>query len=342
MKTRFRVYLIIVISIALFFVLWSWLIQYKTNLESKKHLAENTLPVLTQTSFKNSNQTAAVSSMQNTLRPTQNSNTQAYSEMLEQSLESKNRPIEFYGKVINQDSNSLSGVKIKLVVRHWGITASDLSTSIHLERATDSNGRFDIRDVTGDGFDIDSIGKDGYKLEPGQRSFGAVGGNAESPIIFKMWSTNIHEQLITGGKPFQIQSDGRPYFINFENDTINESGEGDLRVWIQYTNHVIRGQPYDWSCEIDAINGGLLEEPLGSAMYVAPTEGYVPTFQLQQQIKGGQYGSIGTRRFYIMLKSGKEYGQITIEMIAPYNDKIPSLIRLSYAINPSGSHILKP
>jgi hypothetical protein len=69
--------------------------------------------------------------------------------------------------------------------------------------------------------------------------------------------------------------------------------------------------------------------------------GYTPNFQLQQQIKGGQRGSIGTKRVYIMLKNGQEYGRITIDLLAPFNDQIPGMIRLSYAINPSGSRVLR-
>jgi hypothetical protein len=168
-----------------------------------------------------------------------------------------------------------------------------------------------------------------------------VGGSIESPVVFKMWSTNVHEQLITGGQSFHIVPDGRPYVIDLAKGTIAESGDGDLKVWIKYAAEVVRGQTYDWSCEIDAINGGLLEEPLGTAMYVAPAEGYIPVFQLQQQIKGGQSGSIGTRRFYVKLKNGQEYGRITIELDAPYNDRVPGMVRIQYALNPSGSRILR-
>jgi len=76
-------------------------------------------------------------------------------------------------------------------------------------------------------------------------------------------------------------------------------------------------------------------------MYLAPTDGYASAFQLQQQIKGGQYGETGDRLFYLKLKDGAEYGQMSIDLYAPYNDQIPGLIRLSYAINPSGSRILR-
>jgi hypothetical protein len=253
-------------------------------------------------------------------------------------IEAKNVPFNFYGRAIDQDSNFLPGVKFKLALRHWSTTSLG---AIHVEKETDADGCFDVHGVTGDAFDIESVEKDGYELEPGQRSFGAVGGIGENPVVFKMWSTNIHEQLISGTKSFPIVPDGRAYFMNLTTGTISESADGDLKVWIKYTDQVVRGQLYDWSCQIDAINGGLLEEPLGSAMYVAPAAGYVPTFQLQQQIKDGQRGSIGTRRFYLMLKNGQEYGRITIELDAPYNDQIPGMIRLQYVINSSGSRILR-
>lgn len=254
-------------------------------------------------------------------------------------LEAKNIPFDFYGRVIDQDSNALAGVKFKLAVRHWSTTTLG---AIHIERETDADGRFDIHGETGDAFDVESMGKEGYESEPGQHTFGAMGGSFESPVVFKMWSANAHEQLITGGKSFHIQPDGKPYVIDLTKGTIAESGDGDLKVWIKYATQVVRGQTYDWSCEIAPVGGGLLEESdLNASMYVAPTEGYAPAFQLQQQIKGGQSGSIGTRRFYVKLKNGQEYGRITVEMDAPYNDEVPGRVRVSYALNPSGSRILR-
>jgi hypothetical protein len=204
------------------------------------------------------------------------------------------------------------------------------------------DGRFEITDGKGRNVTIESIQKDGFEFESGlPKTFGAVGGSFENPVVFKMWSTNVHEHLISGDKSFDIVPDGRPYFINLTDDTISESGEGDLKIWIQYTNQPVRGQLYNWSAEIDVINGGLLEEPLGSSMYEAPTDGYVPSFQLKGQIKGGQRGDTGERQFYLMLKNGREYGQMSIGLYAPFNDQTPGLIRLSYAINPSGSRILR-
>jgi hypothetical protein len=69
--------------------------------------------------------------------------------------------------------------------------------------------------------------------------------------------------------------------------------------------------------------------------------GYTPFFRSRQQIKGGQRGQIGEHQFYLKLKNGQEYGQMSIDLHAPFNNQTPGLIRLSYAINPSGSRILR-
>jgi hypothetical protein len=273
------------------------------------------------------------------------SNTARSPEVFHKYVESHNVPIDFYGRVIDQDSNALSGVKIKSAVRHWimpDLAVLDVGTTeIPIERTTGADGRFEIHGVSGDGFGV-ILTKDGYDSEPGPRGFGGgTSGSYENPVIFKMWSASIHEHLISGDKQFQIVPDGRPYFINLADDTISETGVGDLKVWIQYTNQVVLGQLYDWSAGIEVINGGLIEEPLGIAMYEAPGEGYGPAFTLQQQIKGGQSGEIGNRSFYLLLENGQEYGRMKINLYAPYGHLYPGLIRLTYAINPSGSHILR-
>lgn len=267
-------------------------------------------------------------------------------ESIRKYMESQNVPIDFYGQVIDQDSNSIAGANVKGEILHVEVInpapggAED--QIVPIDQETDSRGRFEIQGVSGRALQIESIQKDGYEVEPDNcpHSFGTPIGNYENPVLFKMWSTNIHEQLITGEKKFQIVPDGRAYFINLTDGTIAESGEGDLMVWVKYPPQTVRGQLYDWSCEVDVINGGLCPGDSYS-MFSAPVSGYVSNFQLQQQIKGGQYGETGEKRFYIQLKNGQEYGRMTIDLYAPYTDQVPGMIRLSYAINPSGSRILR-
>jgi len=261
-------------------------------------------------------------------------------ERLHAEIEAKNVPLDFYGQVIDQDTNPLSGVKIDARVRHW---STESFGSIHIEKETDAGGRFDIHGVTGDSIGVEGVGKDGYELEPStQRNYGAVGGSIENPVVFKMWSTNINAQLITGEKSFQIVPDGSSYFIDLSKGTIAESGTGDLKVWVKRPDQITYGQRYNWSCELDVVNGGLLAEAdASSSMYSAPVDGYTPSFQFEQKIGSGWGDSTGPKRFYVKLSNGQEYGRITIELMAYYTDQIPGMVRLSYAINPSGSQLLR-
>lgn len=268
-------------------------------------------------------------------------------------VENKNTLINFWGLVVDQDGNPLEGVKINGNTRTWYVTDTlgfD-SRFPKVSATSDAKGKFEILNASGDDLTL-KMEKSGYQLEPNAKlGFGyhtseRFSANPNSPIVFKMWNTNIHEQLITGEKRFHIVPDGRPYTIDLIKGTIAESGEGNLKVWIKYQTNVTGSQLYDWSSEIDATNGGLLQETNAySSMYSAPVEGYIPTFQYPshpQQIKVGQRGSTRPLRFYVKLRNGQEYGRITIELIAPYNDQIPGMIHVQYAINPTGSRILKP
>lgn len=261
----------------------------------------------------------------------------------QRAVETGNRPINFYGQVIDQDGNPLSGVKATVVIQHLYLLAPAVMAGkpICIERTTDLGGRFEIHGETGNGYGC-VVTKDGYESEPNdRRSFASSNGSLQKPIIFRMWKTNIHEATITGDKNFQIVPDGRAYFVNLIDGTISESGNGDLKVWVKRPAQVALGQKYDWSCEMDAINGGILQEtdPY-SSMFIAPMDGYEQTFQFNQEIGSGWGDSTGTKRFYVSLHDGKTYGRISVEIDAYYNKQIPGMIHLSYAINPSGSRIL--
>jgi hypothetical protein len=267
-------------------------------------------------------------------------------EQARQEIESANVPVEFYGQVIDQNSNALPGVEIKAVVRHW-VMADPVSMlagskDISLERKSGPDGRFELNDATGDGFDLKFIQKDGYEVEPGQRTFGAVGGSFDNPVVFKMWNTNSHEKLVAGERKFKIAPDGRPYFINLMDGTISETGAGDLKVWVKRPEP-ITSRRYDWSSGMEAMSGDILQEnDKNAAMYEAPADGYTKSFSYEEGATANGWGdTTGEQRFYVRLNNGQIYGRISIELEAYYNNQTPGLIRLSYAINPSGSRILR-
>ncbi len=214
---------------------------------------------------------------------------------------------------------------------------------IHVDRTSDADGLFDIHDasVTGDGIDIEYMSKEGYTLEPCNRGLGPVGGAPGNPRIFKLWRNDIKEPLITGQKSFPIEPNGTPYAIDFSSGTISPatttSGDLELRINIPPP---VGGKYPDWSCEFRPVNGGLAEETdTSSPMYLAPTVGYTNLFSYFQSPTNPWAPRNGTLRFYLRLKDGKEYGRISIDMALCVRN--PNKLRVEYAINPTGSRILR-
>ena len=76
-------------------------------------------------------------------------------------------------------------------------------------------------------------------------------------------------------------------------------------------------------------------------MYLAPADGYTPTFKFEQKVGGGWGDSTGEKQFYVRLNNGQVYGRIAIELFAYYNDRMPGMVRVQYVLNPSGSQILR-
>jgi hypothetical protein len=285
------------------------------------------------------------------LKPTDTSAAQKREKQLRQDLEGKNVPIDFYGRFLDQGSNSLPGVKFHLMVRHWDVTAPNLGYSIPIDKVTDAQGRFDVHGVTGDALDMENVVKDGYELEPGDRSFGSVGGSSNNPVIFKMWRTDVHEQLITGSKHIKIIPDGRHYAVDLIGGTFAEAqnSEGDLQIWLKRPEGVQPGQKYyEWSFGIAPKNGGILLEPKnGAPMFAAPTDGYANNFEWTQVATNSGWGSeSGDQKFYVKIR-GQDYGKIALSVDACFNGNIAGYVKgearlsIKYSINPSGSTILR-
>lgn len=338
MRPSFLIFVLALVLLIATLLFWRRPVHPPTQTEQPRPTSQSTYtPATTNTVSKNA-PSAPTANQPNTVTR----NKAERLEIARDEIERANVPVHIYGLVIDQDSNALPGVDIKSGIRHWTMPDPNFeiagSDQIPLETTTGANGRFELSGATGDVLGV-VLTKAGYEAEHGSYGFGPASGSYENPIVFKMWNTNIHEKLITNKKSFHIAPDGRPYFINLADGTINESGTGDLKVWIQYTNQVRDNGLYEWSAGIDVINGGL-EATSDYPMWMAPAQGYSPNFYLRQKIKGYQGGELGRREFYILLNHG-HYGQMTINLYAPYNLGVPGLVSLSYAINPSGSRILR-
>jgi hypothetical protein len=267
-------------------------------------------------------------------------------ETVRRSNEAGNPPVWFYGLVVDQDTNPLPNVSVEAaVIEEYVDPFPETKTkTTRLQRQTGADGRFEINGLKGKYVAVYTLTKEGYEQEyPGQvcGMFGAVVTGFDKPQILRLWSTNLHEPLIGAEKSFVIIPDGRRYAIDLVKGTIAEGDAGDFVAWIKRPESVTPGQRYDWSCEVTVPNGGLLESAT-RAMFIAPEVGYTNAFACQEHANPNRWsGATGDKRFYVRLRDGQMYARITINLYADYHGKQPAMIHLSYAVNPSGSRLLR-
>ena len=256
-------------------------------------------------------------------------------------IEALNKDIDFYGQTVDQDSHPLPGVQITMVVPHFlpGIDGM----SIHVNRTSDANGLFDIHDatVTGDAVDIEGMSKEGYTLEPCHRGLGPTGGAPGNPMIFRLWRDDIKEPLITGQRSFDVRADGSPCILSVASNGFVQSdaprGDFSLRLNIPQPQD---GAHPNWSFEFEAANGGIAEElDPSAAMYRAPEGGYTNLFRFVLDDAHPWTRSGSKFNFYFYLADRKVYGRISFDLMFFRNK--PPYIRTEYAINPTGSRILR-
>jgi hypothetical protein len=271
----------------------------------------------------------------------------SYADEAKKEFQAMNVPINFYGIAINQDGKPLSGVKIVMSVQQPYFDPIYVAKAHypHFQRTTASDGRFSLDGVVGKNVEIESMTKQGYEAEPNVKHvYGPVGGSFDDPMTFKMWREDIRSPLIMEHKAFHVTPDGTPHVIDLTRGTITHSNDqvGDLRICIKMGT-LISNRDFDWSLEIRALNGGLIEErELSSPMFRAPQDGYTNVFSISHSI-GDQIGrSEGKFRFFLRLKDGAEFGRFSVDM-SDYL-RLPKLgpLHIDYAINPSGSPVLRP
>ena len=91
-------------------------------------------------------------------------------EKLRALVENKNAPINFWGLVEDQDGNPLEGVKITGNTRTWYVTSTlNFDSRFPTGNAvSDSNGKFEIRNASGDVLTIKSMERRGRLLRSRQ------------------------------------------------------------------------------------------------------------------------------------------------------------------------------
>ena len=348
MKTRFWICAsILLFALAVLFGLRS--ARQKENLEKAQAAADPTNTIVATAGISNNPVAPVVSQInpQTSATPViiKNGGTIDPRELqMQQGFEAKNVPINFYGLVVDQDGKPISGVQIKMNGEHvfYLISQGIASTNIGMETVTDSGGRFQWMGDSADLLAVETISKVGYLLSPqAPHSFAPSSGSLESPVIFKMWKMGEKAQLVGGSKFWGIIPDGRIYTIDLLQSTKVEStnAAGDLRISVSRPEGVSRQDHYDWSFQIVPIEGGIMETA-DDFMYETPENGYMPEYNFHFNKLDAPWAYRVKKSFFIKTRGGQNYGRITLEVFAHYQNQ--GVIDISWSVNPFGSRNLQP
>lgn len=250
-------------------------------------------------------------------------------------------PIEFYGEVMDENTNPVANADIHFV---W----TDLSTTGNSETQTtsDANGLFSLRNTTGKNL-IVTVSKQGYyAYQPFGAAFNYAGANQNfvpdslNPVVFWLRKKGAGESLIEIKRNYKIPRDGTPVGIDLATGTATPGGSGNFVVqcWTDDQGKP-PGQKYDWRCLITIPGGGLVLSD-EAFPFLAPESGYVSTNQIAMPADPADqpvWKSDVDVKFYYQLSDGR-YGRMKFSMIAGGDH----FCMIDSFLNPSGSRNLEP
>lgn len=255
-------------------------------------------------------------------------------------------PIEFYGKVIDQDSKPLPAVEV--VGRTGSKTGFMQEERRSYVTATDARGRFTFSGFKGDGLVIE-LKKPGYNFDSERRQFlyspidpdkKRFKPDRDNAVVFQMWKSLgleplIHYQEFLGETP----SDGMPIQIDLSKGKLVKEG-GDLVVSVKWGARTeASSYLFDWSATLSVPTGGILEGG-SDVMFVAPTEGYKES--LDYHFAGAERQVQLRRTFYVVSRNRQTYSRVELSL-QNQPGRSATTVNVRVWLNPkAGSRNLEP
>lgn len=252
-------------------------------------------------------------------------------------------PIEFYGKVIDQDGKPLPGVD---VIGGTGSTTGFMQQETRTYTiTTNEEGLFSFSGFRGDALIVD-LKKPGYNfksdrvrfhyspIDPEGKRFNP---ERKNPVLFQIWKSLGAEPMIHYyGRSVRVPADGTVVRVDLAKGRKVES-DGDLLVSAKWgPREGPEDMAFDWSVKIEGVEGGLIEGD-GSMQFIAPADGYQPSLDYSFfNDKEGRF----TKAYYIRTQGGRNYGRVELSIDRQEGD-FETRVGLSVWLNPSGSRNLE-
>ena len=249
-------------------------------------------------------------------------------------------PIEFYGKVIDENSNLVAGASIRFT---WSETPTETGDRT-LMTESDAVGLFSLQGKHGPSFDV-SVSKAGYYSSRQDRtgfSYGPLAPGAFSPsilnpVVFHLLKKGVGEKLVGVKQNYRVPRDGTPVGIDLTTGKATTGGSGNLVVQCWTDDEGKRsGQRYDWHCLITIPGGGLVISD-DEFPFLAPERGYAPTNEIAMPADRPDWRNDVDVKFFYQLPNGS-YGRMTFSMVAGGQH----FCMIDSLLNPIGSRNLEP
>ena len=249
-------------------------------------------------------------------------------------------PIEFYGKVVDENTNPVADATASF---HW-MEAPTADGNRSTNTQSDSGGLFSLHGALGLTLAV-SVGKEGYyslRTDNDSFSYGSVAvghfsPDPQNPAIFHLRKKSQGVELLTsqnGIRPnvwVRIPKDGTPVHVDFFQKQASATGQLEISQnkppWQTATN---------WSFSLSIPDGGLIENQ-DEFQFQAPDTGYQPEIEYNFAKSEPDWTTHVTKQFYIAFGQPRKYGWLRFE-----SDISQETVLVTYAINPTGSQNLEP
>ena len=247
-------------------------------------------------------------------------------------------PIEFYGKVVDENSNAVPEANVRF---RWIETPTEEGEKMSTNQS-DSAGLFSLHGKRGRSLTV-WVSKDGYYASHGGQSgfVYALGSkihspNPDNPVIFNLKKKGTLENLVVVKRTHGMPRDGVPVSLDlFTGKTTTEADGGlVIQCWTDDRGKQ-RGEKYDWHSRVTIPGGGLVISDK-EFDFIAPEEGYVPFIEVNMPADRSDWRNDVDLKFFYRL-SGGAYGRMTLSLIAGGGH----FFVVESFLNPSGSRNLE-
>ena len=275
-------------------------------------------------------------------------NAEAYeAEATRQFLEQFNKPINFYGKVLDENNQPISGVNVHF---EWNkVDVTNLSPTNQFETGSadtksDAAGLFSLEGQRSDGLNVKTDKPDYYNVfSSNTYSFNYASSSpfvpdSQNPVVFRLKKKGVAEPLLTGEKLFGFKPDGTQYYINLLTGNKATVRPDDWDISVRFTRSRPNGdRKFDWSVALDTSGGGLIETN-GQFAFIAPEIGYNPITVTENAADPSWQGGWKAQLF-VQSRAGKIYSRLEATIVPDYSEN--AAIDMKYFVNPAGSRNLE-